>query len=206
MLLVLAGVNGAGKSSIGGHLLRRAGLAWFNPDACTRALVSAGLPLEQANLRAWQHGVALVRQAVAQGHSHAFETTLGGTTIARLLAGASRTHDLLVWYCGLASAEQHIARVAARVAASGHDIPTTRIRERWAKAPLNLIELMPHLAELKVYDNSLEAAPGTPVPDPTLVLHCRSRAVVHPATARELDRTPGWARPIVRAARALQGP
>ena len=32
VLYVLAGVNGAGKSSVGGHLLERNGLTWFNPD------------------------------------------------------------------------------------------------------------------------------------------------------------------------------
>jgi hypothetical protein len=37
----LAAVNGAGKSSIGGHLLTRAGLNWFNPDACARELIEA---------------------------------------------------------------------------------------------------------------------------------------------------------------------
>ena len=50
VLLVLAGVNGAGKSSIGGNvMLRRAGLSWFNPDTYTRVLSSAGLPLNDAS-------------------------------------------------------------------------------------------------------------------------------------------------------------
>jgi predicted ABC-type ATPase len=40
-LFVLAGVNGAGKSSVGGHLLEREGLTWFNPDDFARELVLA---------------------------------------------------------------------------------------------------------------------------------------------------------------------
>jgi hypothetical protein len=35
---VLAGVNGAGKSSVGGHLLEHNGLTWFNPDGFAREL------------------------------------------------------------------------------------------------------------------------------------------------------------------------
>ena len=35
-ILVLAGVNGAGKSSVGGALLAEHGLAWFNPDSYAR--------------------------------------------------------------------------------------------------------------------------------------------------------------------------
>ncbi|MFO1328676.1 MAG: hypothetical protein U1F56_15060 [Rubrivivax sp.] len=202
---MLAGVNGAGKSSIGGNLmLRRLGLTWFNPDTYTRLLVEQiGLPLAQANQMAWQHGLDLLDQAVAAGHSHAFETTLGGDTMAQRIAAASSTHDVLMWYCGLSSVEQHIARVARRVAAGGHDIPEPRIRERWLKAPLHLIELMPRLHELRVFDNSAEAAPGQAVEDPRLVLQLQ-RGVVHfPLTLAELQRTPGWAKPIVQAARDL---
>ena len=89
-------------------------------------------------------------RAVAAGHSHAFETTLGGSTMTQKIAEASRSHDVLMWYCGLSSPEQHIARVALRVAAGGHAIPEAKVRERWLHAPLNLIELLPRLSELRV--------------------------------------------------------
>lgn len=205
VLLVLAGVNGAGKSSIGGHvMLRRAGLAWFNPDTYTALLVQSGLPPHEANALAWQHGVDLLDQAIAAGHSHAFETTLGGSTIARRIAAASHTHDVLMWYCGLATPEQHVARVAARVAAGGHDIAQARIRERWVRSPLNLIELLPHLSELRVFDNSADAAPGQPVADPAPVLHVVAGAVQFPVALADLERVPEWAKPIVKAARDHQ--
>jgi predicted ABC-type ATPase len=205
VLLVLAGVNGAGKSSIGGNvMLRRAGLSWFNPDTYTRALSEqVGLPLAEANALAWQHGLDLLDQAVAAGHSHAFETTLGGTTIAQRIASASRTHDVLMWFCGLSSAEQHIHRVAQRVAAGGHDIPEAKIRERWLQAPLHLIELLHHMLELRVFDNSAEARPGQAVKDPQLVLHMHSGVVQYPLALADLQRTPAWAKPIVKAARDL---
>lgn len=205
VLLVLAGVNGAGKSSIGGNvMLRRLGLTWFNPDTYTRLLVErVGLPLEQANALAWQHGLDLLDQAVAAGHSHAFETTLGGATVAQRIAAASHTHDVLMWFCGLSSVDQHIARVAQRVAAGGHAIPEPRIRERWVKAPLHLIELMPLLHELRVFDNSAEAETGQAVEDPRLVMHLQHGAVQFPVALADLQRTPAWAKPIVKAARDL---
>ena len=205
VLLVLAGVNGAGKSSIGGNLmLRRLGMTWFNPDTYSRRLMEqVGLPLAQANALAWQHGLALLDEAVAAGHSHAFETTLGGATMAQRIAAASGTHDVLMWFCGLSSAEQHIARVAKRVAAGGHAIPEAKVRERWVQAPLHLIELMPHLDELRVFDNSAEAETGQPVEDPRLVLHVRRGVVQFPAALADLQRTPAWAKAIVKAARDL---
>ena len=205
VLLVLAGVNGAGKSSIGGNvMLRRAGMPWFNPDTYTRILVQCGMSPDEPNARAWQHGVDLLDQAIAAADSHAFETTLGGSTMTRKIADASRTHDVLLWFCGLSSPEQHIQRVATRVAAGGHDIAEAKIRERWINAPINLIRLMPLLNELRVFDNSIDAAPGEPVPDPVLVLHVRSTVVQFPRRIEQLERTPGWAKPIVQAARDIK--
>ncbi|MBL8446308.1 MAG: AAA family ATPase, partial [Zoogloeaceae bacterium] len=131
VLFVLAGVNGAGKSSIGGHLLQRVGLAWFNPDTFARELVAAGVEQAEANGLAWQEGMRRLDEALAAGRAYAFETTLGGDTVAARLADAARTHDVMIWYCGLATPEQHLARVKARVTVGGHDIPEAKIRERW---------------------------------------------------------------------------
>ncbi len=201
VLFVLAGVNGAGKSSIGGHLLARAGLSWFNPDTYARELVAAtGCSQADANAAAWQEGLRRLDEALAQGRHHAFETTLGGTTMAARIRDAARTHDVMLWYCALASPEQHIARVRARVAAGGHDIPEAKVRERWTTSLRNLIALLPHLAQLQVYDNSAEAAPGSPVPDPVLVAEMQGGRLVAPTTLAALQRTPDWAKPLLEAA------
>jgi hypothetical protein len=45
---------------------------------------------------------------------------------------------------------------------------------------------------------------GSPVPDPTLVLHIRSGQVAYPLALQDLRRTPGWAKPIVKAARDFE--
>lgn len=203
VLYVLAGVNGAGKSSIGGHLLQRAGLTWFNPDTFARALIAAtGCDQHAANAQAWTEGLRLLDDAIAARHSYAFETTLGGRTMPARILAAAATHDVLVWYCGLASPDLHVARVQSRVAMGGHDIPEATIRARWSASLRNLIALMPHLAALQVYDNSGEAAIGNAVPDPVLVLHVDKGRVLRPRPGDTvvLGRTPGWAKPIVEAA------
>ncbi|WP_425478425.1 AAA family ATPase [Luteimonas yindakuii] len=203
VLYVLAGVNGAGKSSIGGHLLQRAGLTWFNPDEFARELAQrTGCAVDDANAAAWQEGMRRLDAALAAGHDHAFETTLGGTTVSLRIAQAARSHDVLMWYCGLSSPEQHIARVQARVAAGGHDIPEAMIRARWTRARENLVALMPRLARLRVYDNSTDVAPGAVIPDPTLVLEMAAGRTVRPRPdhLEDLAATPEWARPLVEAA------
>jgi predicted ABC-type ATPase len=205
VLVVLAGVNGAGKSAIGGHQLKAKGTTWFNPDTFARELIAAtACDQDTATAHAWAEGVRLIDQAIARKQSHAFETTLGGTTIADRIRAAAATHDVIVWFCGLSSPDLHVARVRARVAAGGHDIPEAIIRERYPKAILSLIGLMPVLAELRVYDNSVSVAPGEPVPDPILVLEMvRGRLAWPPARdANALAATPDWAKPIVEAALA----
>lgn len=93
-ILVLAGVNGAGKSSVLSALLLDEGLDWYNPDRYAAELVrELGIDLEQANGRAWNYGKSLLEQAMAGQTNHAFETTLGGDSITRLLREASRTHE-----------------------------------------------------------------------------------------------------------------
>ncbi|MBN8726997.1 MAG: hypothetical protein J0H15_04760 [Xanthomonadales bacterium] len=202
VLFVLAGVNGAGKSSVGGHLLERDGLGWFNPDTFAREVMAAmDCDQPRANGIAWNEGMRRLDEAIAHGLNHAFETTLGGRSVPAKIARASETHDVLMWFCGLSSPELHIGRVKARVARGGHDIPEAMIRERYPAALLNLIALMPRLAHLQVYDNSAEAAgAGEAVPDPILVMEMRAGQLVWPSNLESLDNTPEWAKPLLEAA------
>ncbi|HEY3659166.1 MAG TPA: AAA family ATPase [Steroidobacteraceae bacterium] len=203
VLYVLAGVNGAGKSSVGGHLLQRDGLTWFNPDTFAREFkASTGCDQETANAYAWQEGMRRLGEAIAQGLNHAFETTLGGKSVMAKILEAAKTHDVLIWFCGLSSPELHIARVKARVAAGGHPIPEEKIRERYPNAQLNLIKLMPHVAYIKVYDNSTEAAADGTVPDPVLVFEMENGQVISPAPddLKALQRAPEWSKSILEAA------
>ncbi|MFZ7094990.1 hypothetical protein ACOPJQ_04840 [Luteimonas dalianensis] len=205
-LLVLAGVNGAGKSSVGGDTLRQAGMAWFNPDDYARDLLDAsGCTQTQANAQAWQEGMRRLEAAITGRHDHAFETTLGGNTIPARLREAADTHDLMIWFCGLDSPERHIARVRLRVAGGGHDIPEAKIRERCVSSIANLITLLPHLTSLQVYDNSTDAAPGTPVSSPRLLLQMHAGRIDWPTDADTLGHTPDWAKPIMEAALTQAG-
>ena len=204
-LYVLAGVNGAGKSSIGGAAIRAAGGNYFNPDEAARELMAAnpGLSQTDANAAAWQQGRKLLERAIDQRLDFTFETTLGGTTMPRLMAeAASRGIEVHVFYVGLASADAHIERVRQRVRAGGHDIPEDAIRRRYRHSRLNLVQLLPALTELRVYDNSTTADPAAgQAPEPVLVLHMRRGHIVGPP---DLASTPGWAKPIVAAAVTLE--
>ena len=203
-IYVLAGVNGAGKSSLGGAAVRDLGGDYYNPDEAARSLMAANPRLGQteANSKAWLIGKKLIEKAIANHLDFAFESTLGANTIPALLrAAAQQDYEVHLWYAGLSSPELHIARVKSRVQKGGHDIPEADIRRRYQHSRLNLIDLLPHLAALRVYDNSADANPAKGrAPEPVLVLHMERGKILN---AADLPHTPDWAKPIVAAALKL---
>ena len=198
---MLAGVNGAGKSSVAGGFLEKEGDAFFNPDTVAQQIrnLHPDIPLTLANAHAWQIGKSLLEQAITSGRDYRFETTLGGRTIAQLLEQAARSgHRLHLWFCGLASADLHLRRVRSRVAHGGHDIPEEKIRERWNRSRENLIRLLPLIDHLRVYDNSADADPAEGHrPKPLLLLELQRGKITAPA---DLSGAPDWAKPIIAAA------
>jgi len=91
---VIAGVNGAGKSSIQGAAIIEGGGEYYNPDEAARGIMAAnlGLTQRQANSIAWYTGVMLLRKAIEERLDFAFESTLGANTIPGLLRQAAAHH------------------------------------------------------------------------------------------------------------------
>jgi predicted ABC-type ATPase len=203
-IYVIAGVNGAGKSSVAGETFRQSGADYYNPDEAARRLLAAnpGLKQTEANSAAWHEGVRLLKRAIDERLDFAFETTLGASTIPRLLKEAATAGiEIYVWYVGLESPELQIARVKARVARGGHDISEKDIRRRYEHSRLNLIELLPFLRALRIFDNSAEADPAVgQTPKPMPVLSTERGRILEP---KDLRQTPEWAKPIVAAAMKL---
>lgn len=182
-------------------MFRRSAADYFNPDEATARILAAnpGMSAPEANSAAWFQGKRLLERAIAERLDCAFETTLGGHTItARLQEALAAGIEVRMWFVGLVGPELHMARVRSRVGRGGHDIPEAKIRERYDRSRINLIELMPRLSELRVFDNSVEADPHAGrAPRPTLILHVakgKIREMVHPA------ETPHWAKALVAAA------
>jgi predicted ABC-type ATPase len=205
-ITVVAGTNGAGKSSLLGEALRHEGAFYYNPDEAARTLQSdePGLSLEEANSRAWIFGKQLLEKAILLRTDFAFETTLGGSTIPSLLEEAARTGmTVRMWYVGLDSPERHISRVRSRVAAGGHDIPVAKIRERFDHSRENLRRLLPILTELHVFDNSADGDPKTgELPQPRLILEMIDGTITETCPLHEV---PVWAKGIMLAALRTYG-
>ena len=197
-ILVLAGVNGAGKSSVGGYQLAQVKHSWFNPDDYVREYRNiTHCSQEEANSKAWQESIKRLAKALGKGQNYAFETTLGGTTITKMLREATKTHKVYIWFCGLSSAEKHIERVQLRVKPGGHAIPEQKIRTRYVDSLINLNALIPVVAMVNIYDNSTDADENGIIPELIRIANIENGQLIWPESLADLKKTPDWAKPIL---------
>ena len=127
--ILIAGANGAGKTTFARQVLRvRYPAATFlNADEIQRE--AAG----------FDHPVAAGRELLRRlddlarlGKTFAVETTLSSRSYVERLRGWTRCgYASYLHFIELPSAEHAVRRVAARVAAGGHSVPETDIRRRF---------------------------------------------------------------------------
>lgn len=197
MINVIAGVNGAGKSSVAGSHYRSQGNDYYNPDEIAAEFMAqdSQLTKSEANGRAWAQGRQILLKSIEDRTDYTFETTLGGNTICQDLHTAiDRGCDVRIWYCGLASPELHIQRVAERVAKHGHDIPSDKIRERYIKSIHNAMGLIPRCKIFKAFDNSAPLTAGHPQP---ILLFSLADGLFD---QEPISNMPLWAKPLAKVA------
>lgn len=155
-VVVLGGINGAGKTSSSERLLREALKipSFTNADTVARGL-NAFDPESEA-IKAGRIMLEHLHELAKARRSFAFETTLSGRAYARWLAELVRDGYVVhLFYYWLDSAEIAINRVAARVRAGGHHVPDDTIRRRYSRSVRNFLELYrPVVTSWQVYDNS----------------------------------------------------
>lgn len=157
LVTVLAGINGAGKTTASDRLLRDDGRTgvFVNADAIARGLNS--LNPESVALEAGQFMLQQMKKLAAAKVDFSFETTLAGRTYYAWLRSlkADLGYEVRLFYYWLRSPELAIERVAARVRAGGHNIPEATIRKRFHRSIGNFLNLYrPLLDHWEVYDNS----------------------------------------------------
>ena len=155
-VVVLAGINGAGKTTASRDLLVNVLKipVFTNADAIARGLNSLN-PESEAFL-AGTIMLDWMRELAEHRRDFAFETTLSARTYASWLKRlrASGYHVYLYYYW-LESADLAVSRVAERVRAGGHHIPDRDVRRRYGLSVRNFVELYRPIADYwEVMDNS----------------------------------------------------
>lgn len=195
MILVAAGTNGAGKSSLVQPYFESIAGSYFNPDEWARALVARGVPQEAANRQAWAIGHRGLREAVETGGNFAFETTLGGHSIPfQLMRALAFGRPLVILYVGLASVELHLQRIRERVAHGGHDIPADKVCQRYEDSRRNLSWFIGTAAAIRVFDNSEQRADGKPGGAMEILRSRHGKAKL--TLPGGMGAVPDWAKPL----------
>jgi predicted ABC-type ATPase len=155
-VVVLAGINGTGKTTVSQDLLTKVlNIPTFvNADAIARGL--NGLNPESVAFAAGRIMLDQMKELVANRDDFAFETTLASRTYAGWLESLRATdYEVHLYYYWLRSPELAISRVASRVKSGGHFVPDETIRQRYSRSIRNFFELYRPLADVwEVYDNS----------------------------------------------------
>ena len=146
---IIGGVNGVGKSSFTGVLKERStdlGVI-VDVDKITAELGGNALAGGKAALRK-------INECIEKGISFTQETTLSGR---RTEATAKQVRDMgyhvRLFYIGLDSAEESLARIANRVKRGGHDIPQDDVVRRFAGRWEAVAKVLPYCDEAEFYDN-----------------------------------------------------
>jgi predicted ABC-type ATPase len=144
VLTVVAGANGAGKTTSARVGERLIGSSPITPDDLPGSAMRAGRAAKRA-----------IDEALRERRSFALETTLAGGFALRVMRRAKNlAYEIEFIYIGTSSADINVQRVAARVARGGHPVAEADIRRRYRRSLENLPAALALADRSVLYDNS----------------------------------------------------
>ena len=174
LLLIIAGANGAGKSSAYENLKDISNLyndiTFINPDVITKQSAQRlgygsvnNLPKELQriiNIQVGKQALRIRKESLDKRINFGIETTASSESILRLIDKAHQQNYIVhIIYVLLNSAELHIQRVNQRVSKGGHSVDKEDIIRRYKRS----IELLPEIMQkadcMVIYDNSYRFEP-----------------------------------------------
>ncbi len=156
-LMIIAGANGAGKTSSAPSLLRDTLQIDDYVNADTLAQGLCGFAPEQAAFEAGRIMLARLRQLANEQMNFAFETTLASKTFATWIKSLKKQgYSFHLIYLWLESPELAITRVAERVKLGGHAVPEETIRRRYQGSLNNFFNLYQPITDSWQFYNNTE--------------------------------------------------
>ena len=166
LLIVVAGPNGSGKTTITSEVLASEWLedaVYINPDN-----------VAQDKFGDWNSPEAVRQSAMfceqwredclATGRSLIFETVMSAPDKLDFIRRAKKAgYFVRIFFIGTANPTINASRIARRVMKGGHDVPIPKIISRYIKSIANCAEIASEIDRLYVYDNSVENTKAIPL-------------------------------------------
>lgn len=159
LLIVIAGPNGSGKTSVTSRLLKHEWVedsVYINPDIVAKEIFgdwnSKEAVLNAANYCAeWRERCLLERQ------SFIFETVMSADDKVDFIVRAKEAGFFIrIFFIATANPTINASRIAGRVMKGGHDVPIPKIISRYRKSIINCMKVSSIVDRLYVYDNSVD--------------------------------------------------
>lgn len=161
VLIVIAGPNGSGKTTITSKILRHEWLedaVYVNPDQVAQNKFGDWNSAE-AVMQAAQYCEVLREECLENKQSLIFETVLSSDGKVDFIR---RAHDagyfIRIFFVATNHPSINASRIAQRVMEGGHDVPITKVISRYYKSILNCKRCTTLADRIYIYDNSVDDA------------------------------------------------
>ena len=159
VLIVIAGPNGSGKTTITSKILRHEWMedaVYINPDVVAQDRFGDWNSPE-AVLKAVQYCESLREDCLKQRKSLIFESVLSSDGKVDFINRAKLAgYFIRIFFVATSHPSINASRIAKRVMQGGHDVPITKVISRYQKSILNCKTVSGLVDRLYVYDNSLD--------------------------------------------------
>ena len=159
VLIVIAGPNGSGKTTITSKILHHEWLEdaiYINPDIIAQEKYG-DWNSEKAIMESVKYCEALRENCLANKKSLIFETVLSANDKIDFIRRAKELGFFIrLFYVATRHPSINAARIAKRVMKGGHDVPITKVISRYFKSLLNCKVASGYADRTYVYDNSKE--------------------------------------------------
>lgn len=159
ILIVIAGPNGSGKTSVTSRLLKHEwveGSLYINPDIIANE-VFGDWNSQDAVIKAANYCADLREKCLAERRSFIFETVMSASDKVDFILRAKEAGFFIrVFFIATSNPAINAARIAGRVMQGGHDVPIAKIISRYRKSILNCKIISSIVDRLYVYDNSID--------------------------------------------------